>query len=107
MNIDHQLQRTVQEEYIIEETKTEAGRRMLPITRDVADMFRDIIKDRKLPKVEKVIDGYPGFFFFDEVEIPLVVMHLQHRFNHMIIGTIAFIECRSKYHTSCVQAYLL
>lgn len=84
VNIDHQLQRTAQMEYIIEETKTEAGRRKLPITEDVADMFRAIIEDRELPKVEKVIDGYTGFLFYDENDMPLVAMHWQHRFNHMV-----------------------
>ena len=84
INIDHQLQRTAQMEYLIEETKTEAGKRRLPITDEVADMFRAIIGDRVPPKVEKVIDGYSGFLFYDENDMPLVAMHWQHRFNHMV-----------------------
>ena len=32
--------------YIIEETKTEAGKRKIPITEDVAQMFHAIIEDR-------------------------------------------------------------
>lgn len=47
-------------------------------------MFRAIIEDRELPKVEKVIDGYTGFLFYDENDMPLVAMHWQHRFNHMV-----------------------
>lgn len=84
INIDHQIQRTAQMEYLIEETKTEAGKRRLPITDEVADMFRAIIEDRVPPKVEKVIDGYSGFLFYDENDMPLVAMHWQHRFNHMV-----------------------
>lgn len=84
INIDHQLQRTAKMEYLIEETKTEAGKRRLPITEDVADMFRAIIEDKEPPKVEKVIDGYSGFLFYDENDMPLVAMHWQHRFNHMV-----------------------
>lgn len=84
INIDHQLQRTVKMEYLIEETKTEAGKRKLPVTEDVADMFRAIIEDREPPKVEKVIDSYSGFLFYDENDMPLVAMHWQHRFNHMV-----------------------
>lgn len=84
INIDHQLQRTAKMEYLIEETKTEAGKRRLPITEDVADMFRAVIEDREPPKVEKVIDGYSGFLFYDENDMPLVAMHWQHRFNHMV-----------------------
>lgn len=47
--------------YIIETTKTDAGTRKIPITNDVADMFRAIIEDREAPRVEKVIDGHTGF----------------------------------------------
>lgn len=53
VKIDHQLQRTADMRYIIETTKTEAGTRILPITDDVAYMFRAIIEDRRAPKIEK------------------------------------------------------
>lgn len=84
VNIDHQLQRTSDMRYIIETTKTDAGTRKIPITEDVADMFRAIIEDREPPKMEKVIDGYTGFLFYDDDGNPLVAMHWQHRFNHMV-----------------------
>ncbi len=84
VNIDHQLQRTSDMRYIIETTKTDAGTRRIPISEDVADMFRAIIKDREPPKTEKVIDGYTGFLFYDDDGNPLVAMHWQHRFNHMV-----------------------
>ena len=35
-------------------------------------------------KVEKSIDGYSGFLFYDDNGMPLVAMHWQHRFNHMV-----------------------
>ena len=69
---------------IIETTKTDAGTRVLPITEDVAQMFQAIIEDRNAPKVEKSIDGYSGFLFCDDNGMPLVAMHWQHRFNHMV-----------------------
>ena len=69
---------------IIETTKTDAGTRVLPITEDVAQMFQAIIEDRNAPKVEKTIDGYSGFLFYDDNGMPLVAMHWQHRFNHMV-----------------------
>ena len=84
VNIDHQLQRTCDMRYIIEETKTEAGKRKIPITEDVAQMFQAIIEDREPPKMEKVIDGYTGFLFYDDDGNPLVAMHWQHRFNRMV-----------------------
>ena len=84
VNIDHQLQRTCDIRYIIEETKTEAGKRKIPITEDVAQMFQAIIEDREPPKMEKVIDGHTGFLFYDDDGNPLVAMHWQHRFNRMV-----------------------
>ena len=84
VNIDHQLQRTSAMEYVIQSTKTNAGTRVLPITDEVADMFRSIIEDRPTPKVEKMVDGYSGFLFLDDKGMPLVVMHWEHRFNHMV-----------------------
>ena len=47
-------------------------------------MFQAIIEDRNAPKVEKAIDGYSGFLFYDDNGMPLVAMHWQHRFNHMV-----------------------
>jgi integrase len=88
VNIDHQLQRTLDMRYIIESTKTDAGTRVLPITEDVAEMFQAIIEDRNAPKVEKSIDGYSGFLFYDDNRMQLVAMHWQHRFNHMVADTI-------------------
>ncbi len=84
VNIDHQLQRLGDMKYYTEETKTEAGKRKIPITEDVADMFRVIIEDREPPKKEKLTDGYGGFLFYDDRGLPLVAMHWQHRFNHMV-----------------------
>ena len=84
VNIDHQLQRTSDMRYVIESTKTNAGTRKLPITEDVARCFRAIIEDREPPQREKFIDGYAGFLFYDKDGNPLVAMHWEHRFNHMV-----------------------
>ena len=35
-------------------------------------------------KWRKPIDGYSGFLFYDDNGRPLVAMHWQHRFNHMV-----------------------
>ena len=48
------------------------------------ESFQVIIEDRNVPKVEKSIDGYSGFLFYDDNGMPLVAMHWQHRFNHMV-----------------------
>ena len=48
------------------------------------NQFQAIIEDRNAPKVEKTIDGYSGFLFYDDNGMPLVAMHWLHRFNHMV-----------------------
>jgi integrase len=58
--------------------------RKLPVTDDVAAMFRAIIDDRPKPKVEKMVDGYSGFLYLDNAGLPLVAMHWEHRFNNMV-----------------------
>ena len=84
LNIDHQLQRTSDMKYVIEKTKTHAGTRKLPMNDEVCECFRRILKYREAPKTEKIIDGYTGFLFLDDAGMPLVAMHWEHRFNHMV-----------------------
>ncbi len=84
VNIERQLQRTGDMKLIIESTKTNAGTRKIPITDDVAYCFRAIIEDRKPPKCERIVGGYTGFLFTDKDGFPLVAMHWEHRFNHMV-----------------------
>lgn len=84
INIDHQIQRMSDMRLVNESTKTNAGTRKLPITEDVARCFQAIIEDRPKPKFEKMIDGYTGFLFLDDNGNPLVAMHWEHRFNHMV-----------------------
>jgi len=64
ININHQLQRTSDMRYIIEDTKTSAGTRVIPMTDDVYDCFVRIILNRKRLKIEPMIDGKTGFLFF-------------------------------------------
>ena len=83
INIDHQLQRKRNMEYVIEPTKTEAGTRMVPMTKEVAECFRRILANRKKPKVEPMIDGYTGFLFLDKNEMPMVALHWEKYFQHI------------------------
>lgn len=84
VNIDHQLQRASDMRYIIQPTKTNAGTRRLPITDEVAECFQAILEDREKPAVERIIDGYSDFLFYDKDGMPLVAMHWEHRFKHMV-----------------------
>lgn len=52
INVDHQLQRYPHVGYEVVDVKTESGERKIPMTKEVADAFRRIIKRRKKLKVE-------------------------------------------------------
>lgn len=83
INVDHQLQRKRNMEYIIEETKTEAGVRQIPMTADVYECFQRIVANRIKPKVEPMIDGKVGFLYLDKNEMPMVALHWEKYFQHI------------------------
>ena len=81
ITIDHQLLRMRDGTYVIEKTKTNAGTRVIPMDIGVADAFRRVLKNRKEPKAEPMIDGYSGFLFLDKNEMPMVALHWEHYFK--------------------------
>lgn len=114
INIDHQLQRTVEMEYIIEPTKTGAGTRVIPMSNDVWECFRHIIEHRKKPKVEPMIGGKTGFLYLDKNDMPMVAMHWEHYFQHIVkkyndtykvqIPKITPHVCRHTYCSHCASS---
>jgi len=84
INIDHQLQKKSKIGYYIEETKTESGTRVLPMTADVEECFKKIIANRKPPKVEPMVDGYTGFLYFDKDGSITYALHWEHYFKHIV-----------------------
>lgn len=85
ISVNHQLQRRSDMVYFIEETKTTNGTRVLPMTEDVYDCFQRIISQRKKPKKEPKIDGYSGFLYLDKNDMPMVALHWEKYFEHIII----------------------
>ena len=67
----------------------------------MTDVFEAIVEDGGAPAVEKIIDGYSGFLFYDKEGKSLVVMNWQYRFNNMVKSTTTFTE--SKCRTSCLM----
>ena len=84
IRVDHQLQRKRDMEYIIEDTKTKSGERYVPMSQQVMDCFRRIIDNRKAPNQEPMIDGYTGFLFLDKNGMPMVALHWEHYFKHIL-----------------------
>lgn len=83
INIDHQLQRTSEMKYVILETKTASGKRVLPMTDDVYECFKRILENRPVPKVEPMVDGKCGFLYLDKDGKPMVALHWAHYFKHI------------------------
>lgn len=83
IRVNHQLQRTSQMQYIIEAPKTESGVRYIPMTEEVAECFRKIIKNRTVPKIEPIVDGYTGFLYLDKNDMPMVALHWEKYMQHI------------------------
>lgn len=81
--IDHQLQRTRDMEYVIEDTKTSSGTRDIPMSDDVYECFRRIIANRPKPKTEPMIGGKAGFLYLDKNDMPMVALHWEKYFQHI------------------------
>jgi integrase len=64
--------------YHVEKTKTESGVRYIPMTDAVHESLQNILKNRKKPKKEMMVDGYTGFILLDQNCNPKVALHLDH-----------------------------
>lgn len=84
IHVDHQLLRLSDMEYVITQTKTDCGVRDLPMTQGVYECFQRILKARRRPKVEPMIDNKIGFLFLDKNGMPKVAGHWEKYFNHMV-----------------------
>ena len=82
MNVNHQLQRTREMKYIIVSTKITSGTRLLPMEADAKEAFLRILKNRRKPKREPMVDGYGGFLFLDKNERPMVALHWEKYMQH-------------------------
>lgn len=85
VNIERQLQRAAgKKKYMVEKTKTEAGKRVLAVTEDVCRHFENMIRNRKKPEQEPVVDGISGFISLDKNGMPTLAMHWEKRFKSMV-----------------------
>lgn len=82
--VDHQLVRTSKMVYMIEPPKSESGVREVPMTKEVEEAFKTIIKNRKKPKVEPMVDGLFGFLWLDKNDRPMVALHWEKYFQHIL-----------------------
>ncbi len=88
VNIEKQLIRTTDMRYVIEQPKTEAGKRTVYITKNVCDCFKRIIDSRRKLRKDPVIadtngKSYMGFLFIDKNGMPKVALHWEKYFEHI------------------------
>ena len=84
INVDHQLQYVGKRGKYIEKTKTAAGVRVLPMSKEVYESLKRVIEKRQKPKVEEMIDGYTGFLFLDRRGKPMMPYQWEKRFQHAV-----------------------
>ena len=80
IDIQRQLQYTGGKKAYIEQTKTVAGTRVLPMSDEVYEAFKRVISSRKKPKVEWMIDGVSGFLFLDDRGKPMLSYQWEKKF---------------------------
>ncbi len=114
IHVDHQLQRSSQMEYLIEDTKTNAGTRVLPMTDEVYECFKTIIQNRQKPEVEPMVSGKSGFLYLDKNGMPMVALHWEKYFEHIVekynkiyrvqMPKVTPHVCRHTYCSNCARA---
>lgn len=114
INVDHQLQRSSKMEYLVEDTKTNAGTRTLPMTDEVYECFKQIIQKRGNPSEEPMIGGKTGFLYLDKNGMPMVALHWEKYFEHIVekynkiyrvqMPKITPHVCRHTYCSNCARA---
>lgn len=77
IRVDHQLVRERGGKYYVEKTKTESGRRYIPMTDNVYESLQRILEKRPTPKAEMMVDGYTGFLLLDKDQRPKVALHIE------------------------------
>ena len=114
IKIDHQLQRTREGVYLIEDTKTTYGEKILPMSEDVYQCFKKLIKQRRKQKVDPMIDGKAGFLVLDKNGMPYLANHWEKRFEYALgkynrtfkeeLPTITPHICRHTYCTNMAKS---
>ena len=113
LRVERQLVRGSNMNYLIETPKTESGKRVLPMSKEVCACFKTIIDSRKKPKKEPVVNGISGFLFLDKNEMPMVALHWEkyfqyslekyHRIYRRVLPKITPHVCRHTYCTNMAK----
>lgn len=78
IRVEKQLIRENKGAYHVEKTKTESGVRFIPMSDEVFQSLKNILKNRKKPQKEMMVDGCTGFLLLDKNGNPKLALHLEH-----------------------------
>lgn len=81
INVDHQLVRERGGKYYIERTKSASGRRYVAMDDEVYVALKNMLKNRRTPITEKIVNGYTGFIMLDKNGNPRVALHVENEFR--------------------------
>ncbi len=84
IRVDHQLCRERMKDenrYFVERTKTESGKRDIPMSDEVYQALQNIVRNRPKVKTEMVLNGYSGFILIDKNGKPKVALHIENEFR--------------------------
>lgn len=84
INVEHQLQYTGGKGAYIEDTKSNAGTRVLPMTEEVYEAFKRIVSGRKKQNIEQMIDGCTGFLFLNTQGKPAKAYFVEKKFQYAV-----------------------
>lgn len=84
IHVERQLVRTRHCEYYLEKPKTESGERYTPMSDEVYQAFKRVLRDRVKPQIEVIVDGKSGFLFLDKDEKPKVAGHFEHALKRIV-----------------------
>lgn len=84
IDVNKQLQYTGGKKAYIEQTKTTAGARVLPMSDEVYETFKRVISGRKKPRMERMIDGVSGFLFLDDKGKPMLAYQWEKKFQRSV-----------------------
>lgn len=107
ISIDHQLLNETGVGYYIEQPKTENGIRQLPMTEDVFQALKRVIKNRKDAE-PIVVDGYRDFLFLNSKGLPMLggnytsaFKGLVNKYNKCQKDTLPHVTPHTFRHTFC------
>ena len=82
--------------YIIEDTRTACGVRMIPMTPEVKECFERIVSSRSKSKVESMIDRRCGFYFWIKMRCRWWLCIGRNIFSISVKSTTVFIKCECR-----------